>query len=479
MKTWSLLVPITAFACSGAPSGTEEHTEPPPPAGAGVALSEPVRLTGGLPAIAGVTSDDFVAYRETGGLSAIAMQGGAQPMLITDRPGTTLVSGKVVFAWADVDWTTNLGNLGVWSAATGPLHVGITLFLEGTAGASASGTYVLYTTNVTETTVDIVVARTDMTQMSTLVAGVGRGSETTCAARYGFVGERIFVGSCSVGSTSATVVRYEADAQGVWQPTQIASDSRSLWSASADGERVAIIDSRSVVNWWEAGQLRPIDDGVAWAKMLPDASAVLYTAGDQLRRADLPSGIPVPIVTVGFRNQADWSPDFSQVLYSTQVTYEAGTRRDLRLTSTQIYNPEPLSLVAEPTASISRSAFTKDSAYTMYLTDVTAERRSTLNLRPIAGGETRTIPNVDTVLALSGSIIVYSADRTDPNKYPVKATLSALNTAHGEPVLIEDTIMDGRAFATNAAGDKIVYVRVDADHDREGIYVQNIAAAQE
>jgi len=477
MRSWvTIFVPIAALACSSSPSS--EVTQPTPEPAAGVTVGEPVRLTGGLPALAGVTSDDFVIFRDAGGLSAIPMQQGAQPTLISDRPGTTLVSGKVVFAWADVDWTTNLGNLAVWSAATGPMHVGITQFLEGTAGASASGTYVLYTTNVTETTVDIVVARTDMSAMNTLVAGVGRGSETTCAPHYGFVGERIFVGSCSVGSLSASVVRYEADAQGIWQPTQIASDSRSVWSASADGERVAIIDSRSVVNWWEAGQLQPIDDGIAWAMVLPDGSAVLYTAGDQLRRADLPGGTPVPIVTVGFRNQADWSPDFSQVLYSTQVTYEAGTRRDLRLTSTQIYNPEPFNLVPEPTASISRSSFTKDSAYTMYLTDVTAERRSTLNLRPVAGGDARTIANVDSVLALSGPIIVYSADRTDPNKYPVKATLNALNTARGEPIVIEDTMMDGRAFATNAAGDKIVYVRVDLDHDLEGIYFQTVTAQE-
>jgi hypothetical protein len=474
----TLLAPFALLACGTAAENTSIPAPPAEPEPS-VAVGEPMRLVGGQPALVGITRDEFVIHRTPSGLSAVSVEPGSQPMLITDRSGNTFIGGKVVFAWADVDWTTNVGDMTVWTAAHGSQHVGSTLFVEGTVGASENGEHVVYATNVTPTTIDLVIARSDLSATTTILAAVGRASETTCGARYGFVGDRLFVGSCAEGSTNATLQRYELDAAGNWQATEIASNARPIWSASSDGERVAVIDNRSHVGWWEAGQLHDIDDGIASAMMLPDSSAVLYTVGDQLRRAGLPNAEPTPIVTVGYRIPAEWSPDFSQVLYSTQVTYEGGTRRDLRLTNTAVYNPQPTALVAEPVASISRSAFTKDSAYTLYLTDVTPERRSTLNVQPVDGGNARTYANVDDVVAVFDSVILFSSDRTDPNKYPVKATLNVVDVTNGTPTVVEDTIMDGRAFAVNAAGDKVVYVRLDEDSEQQGLYVQPLRSRGE
>ena len=97
--------------------------------------------------------------------------------------------------------------------------------------------------------------------------------------------------------------------------------------------------------------------------MLPDGSAVLYSVGDQLRRTDLPEPNPVAIVTTGYSNPVGFTPDYSHALYSSRVTYENGTQRDLRLVATEDFNPEPVELVAEPEATLPRSSMTDDGQF--------------------------------------------------------------------------------------------------------------------
>ena len=84
--------------------------------------------------------------------------------------------------------------------------------------------------------------------------------------------------------------------------------------------------------------------------MLPDGSGVLYNVSDQLRRTAVPEINPIPVVTRGFAQRAEFSPDYAYVLYSRKLVYEGGTKRDLLLTDTHGFNPAPRPIVIEASA---------------------------------------------------------------------------------------------------------------------------------
>ena len=386
---------------------------PPPP---------PRQLAAGAAALVGTTADSHALYRTASGeLQAIALTPDATPFAITDTPGTIVIKGNVVFSWADVDWTTNLGTLRFWTANGGTIEVGTALFAEDMVAATPDGRNVVYNVNVTETTTDLVIAPTDSFSPFTLIPALGRGSQETCRAHLDFVGERLFIGSCPLGSQAATIERFEHTDAG-WVPTPIATNALSGWSADQSGERLFYQSSDYRGQFAEGGQSRLVDSSVSGGVMVPDGSSILYNVGDQLRRTEVPQINPIPIVTRGFAQRADFSPNYDWVLYSRTVTYEGGTRRDLLLTDTRGFNPTPRELVAEPVGSLSRSTFTSDSKYVLYLTDVTANG-STLNIASVETGNVRTFSNVDTVLAAKGSKLIFSDNRSDPEKYPIVADL--------------------------------------------------------
>jgi len=186
---------------------------------------------------------------------------------------------------------------------------------------------------------------------------------------------------------------------------------------------------------------------------------------------------PIPIVTRGFAQRADFSPSFDHVLYSRTVTYEGTTKRDLFLADTRGFNPTPKELVAEPVASLSRSTFTSDGKYVLYLTDVT-QAGSTLNVASVETGAVRMYTNVDTVVAAQGSKIVFSDTRSDPTKYPIVADLKVADVSSSQaPALIETKIMDDRSFYLSPDLGSMVYVRSGIDRDpadpaSQGVFVR-------
>jgi len=66
---------------------------------------------------------------------------------------------------------------------------------------------------------------------------MGLGSQETCGASLGFVGEQLFVGWCKSGSRSGMIERFDRDGD-AWNATIIAEDALPAWSASSDGARV-------------------------------------------------------------------------------------------------------------------------------------------------------------------------------------------------------------------------------------------------
>ena len=88
----------------------------------------PTQLSTGPSSISGVTSDGWAVFRAADVLRAVKIAADAVTQDITDSPGNVLIRGKVVFNWANVDWTANVGDLSVWTADAGTHHIGPTMY---------------------------------------------------------------------------------------------------------------------------------------------------------------------------------------------------------------------------------------------------------------------------------------------------------------------------------------------------------------
>jgi hypothetical protein len=212
---------------------------------------------------------------------------------------------------------------------------------------------------------------------------------------------------------------------------------------------------------------------------VPDGSAVLYTVGDQLRRSAFPEVNPVPIVTTGYKQPIGFSPGFDIALYSTTVSYEEGTRRDLRLVSTEGLNTEPVELVSQPVAALGRSNMTRDGRFVFYMTDMDTSG-ATLHVVGKDGSELLALPGVVEVVAASESTLVFTNNSSDPNAYPIVADLMVINLdEETEPRVVEEKILDGKNFHVDAEGTKVAYVRSGVDRDPEladskGLFVREV-----
>ena len=476
--------------------------QPNDQAGAGGAsdrgeIGPAIQIAPGQASLVGVTSDGWVIYRDADSLRAAELGDAATVQSISDRPGSVLIRGRVVFNWADVDWTLGVGDLSVWTAETGAHSVGSAPYAEALVAASEDGSTIVYSANThqlldpsaaeggasgaddttdlggaggaanaPEKVTDLIIATSDFSSEEVLIESIGIGSEATCGASLGFVGERLFVGWCESGSRAAKIERYDHEAD-TWSPTTIADDALPGWATDASGERVFYQSSAYSGYVAENGDSVLIDAGVSRGSLLPDGSAVLYTVGDQLRRTDLPQVNPVAIVTTGYKQPIEFSSDFELALYSATVTYEHGTERDLFLASTSDFNADPLTLVKQPVATLTRSSMTRDGSFVFYLTDTTPSG-GTLHVVDRDGMEVALLPNVVEAAAVRGSLLAFTDNASDPDQYPVVADLKIIALGlETEPRLIEEKVLDGKNFQVDASGTKISFVRSGVDRDAE------------
>lgn len=467
--------------CGSAGENTDLY-RPPGVGGAGGAAGGPGQLVG--PAsppstlaedavgIVGVTSDERVIYRDSTGLMAIRLDGSeSQPTSISEQAGTAKIHGSVVLLFTEVDWETYLSQLTIWTAEHGALALGAALYGESTALATSDGSWVLWTNDVQPRHADLVVATPDLKTKKTLIADMGRGSEDTCAASYGFVEQRVFVAWCKPGERNATLQRFDPPN---FEATTLATEVNTLWSTDATADHVFYTDPSSGAWYSTGGKAQKVDTGVGWGMLLPDGSAILYTVGDQLRRAAIPELVPTPIIATQYAGRAAWSPDYSHSLYSTVVSYEAGTRRDLWLTPTDEFNPAPARLVDEPLAELTRSAFTTDGNWVLYLMDTGGEHK-TLFVHPVGGGDPMAVSGVDTALAAAGSRVIFSSNRSDPETYPITADLTVMDPRYpGARVLLQTKTTDGRGFHLSPDSSKVVYVMPASPEAPSALYVQAV-----
>lgn len=429
-------------------------------------LAPATQIATGEASLLGVTRDGWTVFREQDTLMAAPVAADEAVKAVSFRPGSVLIRGNVVFNWADVDWERGVGNLSVWSAEGGTHDVGETPYVEGLVAASESGASLVYIANTTETTTDLMITANDFAAPEVLIPAMGLGTEETCGAKIGFVGERLFVGWCEEGSRAATIARFEL-VDGTWEATTIATDALPTWSSDESGERVFYQSSDYAGYVAEGDDVTMIDASVSTGQITPDGASVLYTVGDQLRRSAFPDVNPMPIVTTGYKQPIGFSSAFDMALYSTIVTYEEGTRRDLRLVSTDRLNTQPIELVSEPVAALGRSTMTRDGDYVFYLTDMSMTG-ATLHIVARDGSELMALAGVVEVVAAAENTLVFTDNSSDPSVYPIVADLKVLNLAEEtEPRIVEERITDGKNFHLNADGTRVTYARSGLDRDPE------------
>jgi hypothetical protein len=429
-------------------------------------LGTPSQLATGSPSVVGVTSDGWVLYRAGDVLQGLKL-GDDQPVDVSDEPGNVLVKGKVVYNFANMDWTKNVGDLSIWSDAGGAQSIGSTTYSESLIAASESGDWLVYPADTRSSKTNLMIASSDFSTNDVLIEGMGLGNDTTCSPTLGFVGERLIVGYCEPDSRDASIVRFEWNEKNGFVPTTLAEQTLPTWSADATGDGLFYQSSNYEGFYTDGGEPSRIDASVSRGFLLPDGSAVLYTVGDQLRRSSVPDSNPVPIVTTGFSEPVAFTEDYGEVLYSSKVTYENGTQRDLRLVATDGFNPEPIELVAEPTASVGRSTLTTDGNYALYLDDVTA-RGGTLHVVDMKGHEVLSFAGVLDVLAAGGSAILFTDNASDPDVYPNVADLEYVDVSKGKtPALVEGAILEPKNFQVDADFSRVIYVRSGVDRDSE------------
>lgn len=445
-------------------------------------IGQPVQIAPGQATLVGATSDGWAVYRGADSLSAAKIGEESELQQISERPGSVLVRGNVVFNWAEVDWELGVGDLSVWTAAAGAHEIGPTPYSEALVAASEDGSTIVYTTLLEglkdAQTTNLMIAASDLSAPVVLIEAMGIGSEATCGAKIGFIGQRLFVGWCQSGSRVATIQRFE-NVGGAWEPTLIADDALGSWSSDSTGERVFYQSSGYNGFVSDSGNALSIDAGVGQGVMMPDGSTVFYTVGDQLRRAALPAVNPIPIVTTGYKQPIEFSPSFDFALYSTTVTYEQGTQRDLLLVGTDKFNDEPIALVTEPVATLSRSSMTRDGRFVFYLTDMTKTGGS-LHVTSRDGTEKMVLPNVVEAVAANGSTLVFADNSSDPEQYPIVADLKVIDLgSETEPQLVEEKVLNGKSFQLDGSRERVVYVRSGVDRDaeaadREGVFFRSI-----
>jgi len=457
-------------------AGSESASPDSSPDGS-TATTGPTELVPGSVSIVGLTTDGWAIFRDGDALRAAHLSVPGELKDVAAKAGSVVIRGKVVFNWADVDYVANVGDLSVWTADAGAHVVGSTQYSEGLVAASDAGDEIAYTANLTATTMDVVLAPADLSSSQIVLQAAGRGSDTTCAASIGFVGARFFTGSCAAGARSGTLQRFEHGATG-WQSTVLATSALPAWSADATGNKVFYQSDAYAGQYVENGQSHAIDNGVSTGTMLPDGSAVLYTVSDQLRRTALASVNPVAIVTTGYSQPIGFSASYHFALYSTTVTYDSGTKRDLRLATTESFNASPLVLVAQPTATLVRSSITADEKFVLYLTDV-APTGGNLHIVTVTGTERAVFPGVVDAAAMKGSTIVFTDNSSDPDQYPVVSDLKSVDLEQGiTPRLLEAKVVDGKSFQLDASGTHVVYIRSgigrDAGAGGAGLFVDTL-----
>lgn len=339
-----------------------------------------------------VTDDNDAIYQAGQQVFAAPLGSSAAPVLISDVPAgnTAFVFrvGRVAFVWTNPDRTLpgfGVSPLVIWSARGGA-HLASQASAIGTLAVSASrdGGRVLFTSNADPngTTGDLVLASADLTEQTTVAAGVAMGFPSgPCVPRATFhgPGDDLSMVFCAAGSATATLAQWLSGvrrdlAQPLFAPPRMVVDPDTGRAATLlAGSRFPIaVDRRgevTVLAQTAAVNVSLGGDGAVLYTVPPDASGLrglFRVRGPQPpRQVAQFLGLHTFLSGSTALTQPITSPDGRQLLYFDAIDPSLGLATDVVLGDARGVEP-PVVLDASAATAVFAAPFTRDSQFALF-----------------------------------------------------------------------------------------------------------------
>jgi hypothetical protein len=426
--------------------------------------------------VAGVTGDGWVVFTDDDAqtLDVVPLMGGATRVVaqLTGVDKHVEVQHDVAVA----ESVKMLGNgsgatLTIWSASGGT-RVLATSSIGATVSPDSSR-IVYFDHYDQQTNADIYGAGTDGTGVTFLThaAQAGSGCGLVLAT------SSYFVVSYCIESDAGQVdqgplVSYDAR---TWAPTELAHGG-GYFAIDASGTRVILASNG--LSWVpvSGGPGTEVDPAGESFIPTPDGSSVIYAtlanypATPTLRRSTLASPAPQTLTTLG-GSPGPWvlSPDGNWLLYTEDPGFGP---QGVYLSSATTPAPRT-TLWAMTTSGGTPLAFTQDSAYALYVPDVSSAGAGTLFAASVHGGTpTQLARDVFAAqLAPSGpNKVVFAANYVQLTQQTAKADLLVATPGlNATPTSIATSV--NPTFYPTPAGDRVVYTTAAQSGPLAGLYV--------
>lgn len=387
-------------------------------AGATRDLGTPVDLASGPPMIshlldgkglllAGVTRDDHAVYYHPQGYVAAIPLGGGAPATVA-KSAIAIVSGTVVFAWANYNGQAETGTLFVWTAAAGAHQLASGSNFRAFA-ATGDGSAVLYLANYSAQahTADLLVSRSDGTGTRVVFPKIETGG--SCPPIVAAARERFVLAHCTPGGQIAAVD--EIDRQGNVRP--LLKNAIDFATVDGVGDLALAIDSAGFARAFPIGGAPGpfVDQNAIWAALSSDgAFALLQSANGRLRRTRVVNSMPVTMVPNGVVGVWGTSSDVSAALFYRNYSQGMHFSTDMWLASS---DGEAVQLLQQSTGCIFGDTFTGDGRHALYLADCTPDVGA-LYGAPVGGGPQAKLASATWIVwAADGDRVVYNDGYTE------------------------------------------------------------------
>jgi hypothetical protein len=237
--------------------------------------------------VVAATSDGSVAFTRSSAaarsLEVLDPTTGNTTVLAARFPtgSKVVVAGRVVALWLEVNGF-GVGDLSVWTRATGVSHVGPGS-TAGVFAASEDGGQIAYSWNASERKSDLVLGAPKMAVPPKVAVHEALTSTNACEIRLELAHGRLFIASCAEGETSP-VIRTVSDSTDV---VTILAAAKRQWSIDATASRIFVISSEGIgsIHTLPENISTTIDRDVSWGQLEEDGSSVVYRTAENLKRA--------------------------------------------------------------------------------------------------------------------------------------------------------------------------------------------------
>jgi hypothetical protein len=435
--------------------------------GSTVAVEGGTQLLAGDLDVLGLTGDDVAAVLDqASGALAVPLDGSAA-QVVDAASDVVVVNGRVIASLHNLDLGSRIGDLTLWTAATGP--VAFAADSTGAFAVSDDGASVMATAASSSdgTTTTLVVGRLDGSPAMT-VATASR--DNGCAPRIGFAGGRFLFSHCAPGATSVAISSVDPAAGTV---TDLLTGAQNLFVVvPAASPRVVVVaaDGSAQLVAPDGTGATPLAAGVTSVIATADGSAILLASGGALVRVPTDGGASATVVPSGVASVHAVSPDGSHVLFRSGFGPRNGYGDLLLASATEAAPVTTLATTLDATTF--GDPFTLDGSRALYITQANDQAVGVLETQAVDGGRAAVLGHgVWVAWGYRQTGVVLGADFASVPERPGRVTIQTRDAAAGggdQPTTIAANA--GADFFLTAARDRVV-LSVPGTSGAAGLYV--------